>query len=135
MAETSRFQSGREKQRPVGERIGECGESINAAHSDRKRFQEQWRAKPEQSQNSGSEYDCKIDSNSNKFNGRSGTGRRDEAEVANGDWWESEPDVGRVAHGIPSRVDRLKALGNSIVPEVAFQFFKIIKQIEESCLI
>jgi len=34
-------------------------------------------------------------------------------------WWESEPDVGRVAHGVPQRVDRLKALGNAVVPQVA----------------
>jgi DNA (cytosine-5)-methyltransferase 1 len=35
------------------------------------------------------------------------------------DWWTVEPDVGRVAHGIPARVDRLKGLGNAIVPQVA----------------
>jgi len=34
-------------------------------------------------------------------------------------WWAVEPDVGRVAHGVPARVDRLKALGNSIVPQIA----------------
>ena len=34
-------------------------------------------------------------------------------------WWQLEPDVGRVAHGIPSRVDRLKGLGNAVVPHVA----------------
>ena len=34
------------------------------------------------------------------------------------DWWAIEPDVGRVAHGIPSRVDRLRALGNAVVPQV-----------------
>jgi len=33
--------------------------------------------------------------------------------------WFAEPDLGRVAHGIPSRVDRLKGLGNAVVPQVA----------------
>ncbi len=39
-------------------------------------------------------------------------------------WWETEPDVGRVANGVPSRVDRLKCLGNSIVPQIAEMIFK-----------
>ncbi len=33
-------------------------------------------------------------------------------------WWLAEPDVGRVAHGVAARVDRLKALGNGQVPDV-----------------
>jgi len=32
--------------------------------------------------------------------------------------WETEPDVGRVAHGVPSRVDRLRGLGNAVVPQL-----------------
>ena len=32
--------------------------------------------------------------------------------------WLPEPDVGRVAHGVPNRVDRLKCLGNAVVPQV-----------------
>jgi DNA (cytosine-5)-methyltransferase 1 len=35
------------------------------------------------------------------------------------DWWAVEPDVGRVAHGVSSRVDRLRGLGNAIVPQIA----------------
>jgi len=35
-------------------------------------------------------------------------------------WWELEPDVGRVAHGIPKRMDRLKGLGNSLVPAIPY---------------
>ncbi len=34
-------------------------------------------------------------------------------------WWATEPDVGRVANGVPARVDRIKALGNAIVPQIA----------------
>ena len=40
-------------------------------------------------------------------------------DVANSSWWHVEPNVGRVAHGIPGRVHRLKALGNSIIPKIA----------------
>jgi DNA (cytosine-5)-methyltransferase 1 len=32
--------------------------------------------------------------------------------------WAVEPDVGRVAHGVPGRVDRLKQLGNAVVPQI-----------------
>jgi len=32
--------------------------------------------------------------------------------------WSIEPDVGRVAHGVPRRVDRLKGLGNAVVPQI-----------------
>jgi|SRR6266850_1818690 len=38
--------------------------------------------------------------------------------------WEIEPDVGRVAHGISSRVDRLRGLGNAVVSEQAREAFK-----------
>lgn len=45
--------------------------------------------------------------------------------------WPTEPAVGRVANGIPSRVDRLKGLGNAIVPQVAQVIMQTIKSIEE----
>jgi DNA (cytosine-5)-methyltransferase 1 len=43
-----------------------------------------------------------------------------------GEWWAIEPDVGRVAHGVASRVDRLKAIGNGQVPAVAALAWKIL---------
>jgi DNA (cytosine-5)-methyltransferase 1 len=43
--------------------------------------------------------------------------------------WLPEPDVGRVAHGIPSRVDRLKGLGNAIVPQVAYEILREIRKL------
>ena len=45
-------------------------------------------------------------------------------------WWEFEPNVGRVAHGVPGRVHRLKALGNSIVPQIAEEIARAIGKAE-----
>ena len=47
-----------------------------------------------------------------------------------GYYWEFEPNVGRVANGIPNRVDRLKGLGNAIVPQIAYQIGKAIMEAE-----
>ena len=44
--------------------------------------------------------------------------------------WLPEPNVGRLATRIPNRVARLRALGNSIVPQLAFQIISAIGQIE-----
>ena len=41
-------------------------------------------------------------------------------------WWEAEPGMGRVVDGLPNRVDRLKGLGNAIVPQVAYEIFSAI---------
>lgn len=38
--------------------------------------------------------------------------------------WSTEPDMGRLAHGVPARVDRLKGLGNAIVPQIAEMIFR-----------
>jgi DNA (cytosine-5)-methyltransferase 1 len=44
--------------------------------------------------------------------------------------WAVEPDVGRVANGIPRRVDRLKALGNAVVPYIPEMIGTAIMEIE-----
>lgn len=49
-------------------------------------------------------------------------------ELADGRCWAAEPDVGRVAHGIPTRVDRLKCLGNAVVPQQAYPIFKALME-------
>ena len=38
--------------------------------------------------------------------------------ACDGDWWRTEPDVGRVAYGVPGGVDRLKGLGNAVIPQI-----------------
>ena len=51
--------------------------------------------------------------------------RRD--SIVDVDWWVSEPDVGRVANGVAARVDRLKAIGNGQVPQVARVAWQILR--------
>lgn len=48
------------------------------------------------------------------------------AAIERADWWKSEPDVGRVAHGVAARVDRLKAIGNGQVPLCAATAWKLL---------
>jgi len=45
-------------------------------------------------------------------------------------WWESEPPVGRLAHGVPNRVSQIRALGNSIIPQIAKEIGNAIKTAE-----
>lgn len=49
-------------------------------------------------------------------------------ELADGRCWAAEPDVGRVAHGIPARVYRLKCLGNAVVPQQAYPIFRALRE-------
>tara|TARA_A100000172_G_C3040736_1_gene110347 strand:- start:936 stop:1859 length:924 start_codon:yes stop_codon:yes gene_type:complete len=49
-----------------------------------------------------------------------------QSRARSGSWWHTEPELGRVANGIPNRVDRLKGLGNAIVPQCAYEIFKYI---------
>ena len=45
-------------------------------------------------------------------------------------WWPAEPCVGRVANGVPNRVDRLRCLGNAVVPQWAYPLFQGIAEME-----
>lgn len=55
---------------------------------------------------------------------------REKPKYAGEEWWAVEPNVGRVAYGVPNRVDRIKSLGNAVVPQQFYPIFKAIAEIE-----
>jgi len=43
--------------------------------------------------------------------------------------WATEPDMARMVHGLPGRVDRERALGNSVVPQQAEVVGYVIREL------
>ena len=50
------------------------------------------------------------------------------AEPAGRGWWNAEPGVARMADGLPDRVDRTRAIGNAVVPQVAEHIGRMIME-------
>ncbi len=86
---------------------------VDVANTNDERLQRQWQSR-------------------NQFTPRFNSSRESSEErqrtVGQG-WWEAEPNMGRVAHGIPKRVDRLKSLGNSLVPQIPYYIGKTILEV------
>ena len=68
------------------------------------------------------------------WEGQTGTQGQSERYSSERGWWSVEPDVGRVANGIPGRVDRLKQLGNAVVPQIP-QLLGMAIMEREKCLL
>ena len=65
-------------------------------------------------------FRCEENRNESRDNEqRKSTLQRRLFKLGRSDWWAVEPAMGRVADGIPARVDRLKGLGNAVVPQIA----------------
>ena len=84
--------------------------SKDVANTDGERQQEQCR--PKSIQEEGNELECS-------------------SSQSGGNFWDIEPDVGRVVNGLPGRVHRLKGLGNAIVPQIAEEIGRAIMKAEQ----
>lgn len=102
---------GEERQR-VRSDVGECSGSEQVADANRER------------------REIRLDVAGGSRNTRRASSRREAGEPHR---WIPEPDVGRVAAGIPNRVDRLRALGNAVVPQVVEVIGRAILQEAGAC--
>ena len=50
------------------------------------------------------------------------------SNIGNSRWWQTEPDVGRMADGVAAGMDRLKAIGNGQVPLCAATAWKLLTE-------
>jgi DNA (cytosine-5)-methyltransferase 1 len=108
-------------ERVIGSRRITPEVSADVSYSDSQRCEEQFNAVTGGSRNTDGP-DCgnmaDTDPRQRKHGGEiyAGTMTEEFGERYCNEWWAVEPNVGRVAHGIPFRMDRLKGIGNSVVP-------------------
>ena len=58
--------------------------------------------------------------------------KEEHAIIGNADWWKTEPAVGRVVDGLSGRLDRLKQLGNAVVPQIPELIGRAIMEFENA---
>lgn len=126
-------------EREVGRRIGDGSEIISDSDSQLRRLQQERSRECEAAPRVGNDGEAQLMADADSKRGCSGNGKRKDAEDARQSSrcekfgnWNSEPDVGRVANGVPARVDRLKGLGNAVVPQIPEAIGRLIMEIENA---
>ena len=129
VAHMPRFQPGREDERPERERVGAGGEPVAMANPGIRRLGGQDGGQGEltrraETVGTGEDVADADSDNGQRWGGSVQMGRVGESREAEengftgGTQWLPEPGVGRVAHGVSQRVDRLKGLGNAVIPQI-----------------
>jgi site-specific DNA-cytosine methylase len=107
----------------IGRRSGNCCEDIS--NSDSQRFQEQQSPfAAERKRAALGQPECDSGRMSEPGLGRMVDGLPGWMDG----YWRSEPDIPRTARGIKDRVNRLRALGNAVVPAQAYPIFRAIAE-------
>lgn len=117
-----------EPRKPVGEVLGRDGGAGHVADAS-SIGRSAWRAEPAREQGrlgAASGGASLADANRPRlaqWQGERGDHGEEQPPAIREGWWATEPRVGRVANRVASRVDRLRAIGNAQVPQVAAAAF------------
>ena len=134
VADGTRVQQGRQEQRPERERVRASGQSIDVADTQSKPIRAGLCPSKQAGNGHGRFSDrCSEAISDTEHGGRQGRdpqGKGPEAALPSYRWLP-EPDVGRVAHGVPNRVGRLRALGNAVVPQIPERIGRAILMAEK----
>jgi len=129
MADTDKERNQRLRERKTSQFSSACSSRQHVADADSKRQPQPKRHEPEQRRRVIDSRKNVPDCNGQGLEVREGViedAGQKQPSVVGIDWWELEPDVGRVANGVAARVDRLKAVGNGQVPSVAKLAWEIL---------
>jgi len=124
--EEERVQVREQREPGSGSRERVPREASNVADTSSIRLEEHGHSQAEDVIKRGKEV---PNTSSERLEGWESPGRESEENSSSSGscWWSTEPNVGRVANGVASRVDRLKAIGNGQVPLVVAQAWEILK--------
>lgn len=104
------------------------------ARSAKRKMQQEISKEPTPS-SKGSIYSNDVantDSTQCKGGELSGRSKQEHTYTCSRSRWETEPAVGRVVDGFPGRVDRLRCLGNAVVPQQVYPILRAIANVEKN---
>ena len=108
--------------------LGADTQCVQLRNESRRRRRSSWKGSPQSSNDGGAKHLAHADSPRRQEQRRSVPNGAKHHAIECGGWWSSEPDVGRVAHGVANRVHRLKAIGNGQVPSVAAIAWRLLRE-------
>ena len=108
--------------------LGSDTQCVQLRNESRRRRRSSRKGSPQSSNDGGEEL--LADAGGGRLKGSRPKPTHENARARNqeGDWWATEPSLGRVAHGVANRVHRLKAIGNGQVPSVAALAWRLLRE-------
>jgi DNA (cytosine-5)-methyltransferase 1 len=108
---------------------GRISKNITDPNSQPRRLQLQSRKESNEvvrnSENSTNSYRERLE----KRKSITGDDGKEFETIVRNNWWTVESELGRVSNGIPSRLDRLRCLGNAVVPQIIEWFGRMILEV------
>lgn len=122
-------QKGKNAQSGGNSRVGSSNRNVPDAVGERRGTNEIQRGKSKESRNEKNGRGIQESWLQSK-RVRVGVSRNRAQGYASREWWQAEPGLGRVANGVSNRMDRLRCLGNAVVPYQAYPIFAAIAEME-----